>query len=115
MSTPALSVVICTHNPREAYLSRVLQALAGQTLARDEWELVIVDNGSNKPVVDQVDLSFQPNARVEREDQLGLTHARLRGIRESRGETIVFVDDDNVLAPDYLAHALEIGKSWPQL
>ena len=41
-----LSVIIPTHNPRRDYLERVLEALAGQTLAAEKWELVIVDNKS---------------------------------------------------------------------
>jgi glycosyltransferase involved in cell wall biosynthesis len=49
---------------------------------------------------------------VVREQQLGLTHARLRGISESSGETLVFVDDDNVLDPDYLERAKIIGDEW---
>lgn len=43
-----------------------------------------------------------------REEELGLSVARRRGIREARGEIVVFVDDDNVLAPDYLDHARSI-------
>ena len=43
-----------------------------------------------------------PRGRVVREDRLGLTHARTRGIEESSGEVILFVDDDNILREDYL-------------
>ena len=42
-------------------------------------------------------------------ERLGLTPARLRGIRESRGELLVFVDDDNVLERDYLEVALALA------
>src|SRR5258708_37853114 len=40
----AVSVVICTHNPRREFLLRALGALETQTLTRDQWELAIVDN-----------------------------------------------------------------------
>ena len=50
-----------------------------------------------------------------REERLGLTPARLRGIRESSGELLVFVDDDNVLDPDYLETALRIAGERPYL
>jgi glycosyltransferase involved in cell wall biosynthesis len=46
--TPVISVVIPTHNPRMDYLARVIDALRGQTLSKDLWELVIVDNGSRE-------------------------------------------------------------------
>jgi hypothetical protein len=108
-----LSVIICTHNPREDYLRRVLDGLRAQTLPLDQWELLLVDNGSQIPVSGRFDLSWQPLARHIREDELGLTPARLRGIRESSADILVYVDDDNVLASDYLEKALEIGKEWP--
>jgi glycosyltransferase involved in cell wall biosynthesis len=113
--TPITSVVICTHNPREDYLSRVISALRQQTLARERWELVVVDNVSTSPVADRFDFSWHSGARAIREDKLGLTPARLRGIREARGELLVFVDDDNVLDLDYLEKATEIAAGYPHL
>jgi glycosyltransferase involved in cell wall biosynthesis len=50
-----------------------------------------------------------------REETLGLTPARLRGIREACGELLVFVDDDNVLDADYLEEALRISVARPWL
>ena len=55
------------------------------------------------------------NVRIVREERLGLTNARLRGFAETTGEIIVLVDDDNVLAPDYLEQVVRIGKKHPQL
>src|SRR5271154_1339560 len=97
-----VSVIICTHNPRLHYLRRTLDALAEQTLPKDRWELLLIDNMSREPVSSAWDLSWHPNARHVREEALGLTNARLRGIRESKGEYLVFIDDDNVAAADYL-------------
>ena len=48
-------------------------------------------------------LAWHPVARHLREDKLGLSFARQRGALDARGDILVFVDDDNVLAPDYLA------------
>src|SRR5262249_51461844 len=110
-----LSVIVCTHDPRDDYLARVLAALASQSLDYGAWELLVVDNGSTEELGATIDLSWQPRARVVREDRLGLTHARLRGISETAGEILVFVDDDNVLDPDYLQVVGEIGSEWPFL
>nr|MCU0527104.1 glycosyltransferase [Elainella sp. Prado103] len=41
--------------------------------------------------------------------------ARLCGFREARAEILIFADDDNVLAPDYLEHVLNIFQQYPQL
>jgi hypothetical protein len=110
-----ISVVICTHNPREDYLQRVLSVLKEQTLPKNEWELLLVDNASASPLSGQWDLSWHPQARIVRENTTGLTHARLCGIQNTSGELIVFVDDDNLLAPDYLENALAISRRLPCL
>jgi hypothetical protein len=49
------------------------------------------------------------------EEKTGLTHARLCGIGESRGELLVFVDDDNVLRADYLEVCLKISAEHSRL
>lgn len=109
-----ISVVICTHNPREDYLRRVLKALDLQTLCKDLWELLLIDNASAESLSEKYDLSWHPNARHVREEELGLTPTRIRGIRETCADLLVFVDDDNVLAPNYLDQAFKIAheRSW---
>jgi hypothetical protein len=84
-------------------------------LAPDLWELVVVDNRSDGPVAERIDLSWCLTAHIVREEKLGLTHARLRGIREAAGELLVFVDDDNVLDPDFLETALHTAEENPFL
>src|ERR1700722_8904228 len=107
----SLSVIICTHNPRRDYLQRVLDALKAQTLPKEQWELLLIDNASKEPVAGRFDLSWQAQGRHVREDEVGLTAARLRGIKDSKSELLLFVDDDNVLAVDYLEQAVKIGRS----
>jgi len=106
---PDISVIICTHNPRPDYLARVLEAIKTQTLPKDQWELLLVDNNCQEPLSCQWDLSWHVHARHIREEDLGLTPARLRGIKESQGDLLVFVDDDNVLDADYLEQAWTIA------
>ncbi len=110
-----VSVVVPTHNPRRDYLEQVLGALAAQTLAADKWELVIVDNASSEMGDGRWEMGRILYARIVREERLGLTNARLRGFAETTGEIIVLVDDDNVLAPNYLEEVVRIGKEHPQL
>lgn len=112
---PRISVIVCTHAPRPDYLERVLHALAAQDLPRDDWELLLVDNASPRPLAGTTDLSWHPCARIVREERLGLTPARLRGIVESSGDLLIFVDDDNVLASDYLSTAWRLLNMHPHL
>jgi len=112
---PVISVITCTHNPRPDYLQRALDALKAQTMPKEQWELLLIDNASKEPLAPGWDLSWHPQGRHVREDELGLTPARLRGLNESTGEFIVFVDDDNVLAPDYLEEVASLFHLWPKL
>ncbi len=86
-----------------------------QALSREQWELLLIDNASTEPLAIYWDLSWHPHGCHIREDEPGLTPARLRGIQESKGALLVFVDDDNVLAPDYLTLAAEMAEQWPML
>jgi len=109
---PLLSVVICTHNPKAVALRRVMESLYAQDIGAEKWECIIVDNKSDTPISERlVELGILEFVRVIGEPTLGLTHARVSGIRESRSEVLVFVDDDNVLAPDYLKNSLAIMES----
>lgn len=108
-----ISVIICTHNPRSDYLELVLQVLREQTFLISNWELLLVDNASTEPMAGKCDLGWHPSGRWVREDELGLTAARLRGIEEAKGDLLIFADDDNLLATDYLTSALEICREYP--
>lgn len=113
--TPQATVIICTHNPRRETLCRVLAALREQTEPRDAWDLLIVDNRSDTPVAGWVDVSWHDAGRVVIEPELGSTPAHIRGIREARTPLLVFVDDDNLLAPSYIQEAIRIAEQHPFL
>lgn len=110
-----LAVVICTHDPQPDQLERTLSSLRQQDLPYAAWELLIVDNASTNGSLERVDMIWHPRARMVRESRLGLTMARIRAIQETTSDLILFVDDDNVLAPDYLTRALGIAAREPQL
>lgn len=109
-----LSVIIPTHNPHPRRLQRTLEGLRAQTLPTDQWETLLIDNDS-RPPVDLAALSTlgPANLRLVREPHLGLSAARRRGLTEARGALCVLVDDDNVLAPDYLAHVIRLFAAHP--
>lgn len=104
-----LSIIICTHNPREDYLRRTLEALKQQTLPKDQWELLLIDNASKEPLAGNWDVSWHPHGKHILETRLGLTPSRVRGIRESKARMIVFVDDDNVIGDNYLHDVLALA------
>jgi glycosyltransferase involved in cell wall biosynthesis len=114
-SRPPLSVVICTYNPRGEYLSRTLEGLKAQDFPREDWELLIIDNGSAVPVAKGVDLGWHPLARIVVEPKQGIASARIRAMQEFTGELLVFLDDDNVLDADYLRKCSDLFAARPDL
>jgi glycosyltransferase involved in cell wall biosynthesis len=107
-----ISVVICAYNPDQLRLSRVLNALERQTLGKDCFEVLIIDNASTKPI--NVDMGTLEGSIVQ-EPKPGLTNARLRGVCEAKAELIIFVDDDNVLERNYLQVAIQLFAENAQL
>lgn len=112
---PAITVMICAHNPHRERLNRTLEGLRRQTLPARDWELILVDNQSSPPLGRTVDLAWHPRGRIVLEEKLGLTPARLRGFREAQSDLVVMVDDDNVLDENYLAASLKAFRDNPRL
>jgi glycosyltransferase involved in cell wall biosynthesis len=111
----AFSVVICTHNPRHEILQRTVSHLRAQDSAVSAWEFLLIDNASN-PAIESTDLvTWHPRGRLIREERVGHTWARYRAFQEATAEWIVFVDDDNLLSPDYLSTCADLCAKFPQL
>lgn len=111
-----LSIVIATYN-RSSQLMQVLQSVVEQTLPREEWECVVVNNNST----DETASAFEEfsarypdyNLRMVLETNQGLSYARNRGIRESEGEYIAIVDDDERIAPEFVASYVALFDNVP--
>lgn len=107
-----VSVIICAHNPHAGQLARTLAGLRAQSLPAADWECLLVDNASSPPLAPPP--PGLPNLRIIREPRPGLTPARRRGLREAAADLMVFADDDNVLAPDYLEQVLRLAALHPR-
>ena len=109
MNAPQASVLVCTRN-RAELLAEVCETILAVDYPADAWELVIVDNHSTDGTA-EVARSFVERhpgrARSVREARLGLAHARNRGIRETRGEVVIFVDDDAFPREGWLRSLIE--------
>lgn len=113
-----IDVCICTHNPRSKVLNVVLQAIAKQTLSKDAFQVWVIDNASNPGITDR-DLSILAAAGVKHhlivEPKLGIMYARRRAIEATKGDILVFVDDDNELQDSYLEIVAEIAENRPDI
>ena len=115
MPLPLITVIIPCHNPRPAVIARTMSALISQTLDPERWEAIVVDNRSSPPLTTESWGVPLPRLRLVREETLGLTQARLAGITAAQGMIIVFVDDDNLLANDYLERTAEFLARHPEV
>ena len=99
-----LSIVICTYN-RAEYLRNALASLSNQSLHKDDYEVVVVNNNSTDRTEEE-SLLFKNkhpeiNFQYTVESKQGLSYARNKGIIVSRGTYISFIDDDAVASSIY--------------
>lgn len=98
-----IALIVCTRN-RCRKLHQCL-AHVGQIAFQGEWELVVVDNGSDDET-SEVIMDFAAEApfsvRLVREPRPGLAIARNTGLAHARGDIIAFTDDDCYPERDYL-------------
>ncbi|MBN9391128.1 MAG: glycosyltransferase family 2 protein [Chloroflexi bacterium] len=106
-----LSVIIPTYN-RYEYLLRTLAALENQTLDRELYEIIVVDDGSKDDTRSKMaaypGLKFFPMPRNG-----GPAAARNQGVRLAQGKYVVFIGDDIYASPDFLAGHLAAHQKHP--
>ena len=102
---PFISVIIPVFNDGER-LQLCLTALAQQTYARSQFEVIVVDNGSEP--IDPIKAAVEPydNIILTFEPTPGSYAARNQGLTLARGEVIAFTDADCIPAPDWLEKGL---------
>lgn len=105
MTAPLITVAICTRD-RARHLRAALESVMGQTLDGDEFELLVVDNGSrdDTPAVVR---SFGARVRALHEPVAGLSRARNLALAQANAPLIAYLDDDAVAEPGWLAALAE--------
>jgi glycosyltransferase involved in cell wall biosynthesis len=104
-TTITIDICICTYNPRTDIFEVVVNSIINQTDLKN-INVVIIDNASTPPLEDtSVEALRRAGipARLVREPTPGLSNARLRAIKETVGEWILFIDDDNELNEAYIS------------
>ena len=99
-----LSIIIPLYNCAP-YIGTCLDSILQQGLAADEYEVVVIDDGSTDGGAEVVNAysAQHPNIRLVQQENGGVAAARNRGISEARGEYIEFVDADDRLLPGGIA------------
>ena len=90
------SIIICTYN-RAHCLRQTLLSLKNQSVSADDFEILVVDDGSSDGTVDLCKkfLGTLSNLKIiSKERNQGLASAANLGIHRSRGDLLLFTDDD---------------------
>ncbi len=111
-----ISIIVCTYN-RDKYIYETLARIAQNTYPADQYEIILVNNNSTDSTEERC-LQFQKeyptvNYRYIIEKSQGLSYARNRGIRESHGEMLVFLDDDSFIGSNYLQRLADYLEQYP--
>ena len=102
-----ISIVIATYN-RGRLLCRTLEGLAAQSISPDRFEVVVVDDGSERPAEEVIAGCQVPyRLTVIRQANAGPAAARDRGIREARAPIVLLIDDDMGVPPSLVRAHLQ--------
>lgn len=112
-----ISVIICSYN-RAAYIVDAVQSLFHQTLAKSEFEVLVVDNNSTDNTASLINdfIKEHPelNLRYFNESQQGASFARNKGAEKAVGRLLCFMDDDAIAEKNYLQKIVSFFDQYPQ-
>lgn len=107
-----ISVVIPLYN-KECTIIGTLETVLAQKFT--DFEVVIVDDGSTDNGVAVINKHFYGESRIRivRQENQGVSVARNRGVEESNGEYISFLDGDDEWHPEYLQRVYDMISKYP--
>lgn len=111
-----ISVVIPTYN-RSEKLRECLEALATQDFDKKQYEVVVIDDGSQdetQELLKKIEKKFPVPLRILTQNNSGQGVARNKGIDEATGDIILFLGDDIVATPTLLREHEKLHRWYPQ-
>lgn len=112
-----LSLLIATYN-RADRLIETLESVVAQDAPAELWECVVVNNNSTDCTAERFSAFAaahpQYNLRMVEEHNQGLSYARNRGIRESTGEYMAIIDDDERIVPEFISAYISLFDTVPE-
>lgn len=107
-----LSVIIPTRNRREL-LKECLNCLLNQDFPKDDYEIIVVDDGSSDGTKELLD-ELSANIKCFRQERKGPATARNVGIKKSKGDVIAFLDDDCLVERSWVTQMVEYQRRLPE-
>ena len=105
------SIIIPLYN-KEGSIAQALDSVMAQEC--QDFEVVVVDDGSTDAGAAVVENYGDPRIRLVRQENAGVSAARNRGIEEAKGEYVAFLDADDVWMPGFLSEIVALQKEFPQ-
>lgn len=109
-----ISVIISTFN-RQEKVSETIRCFSEQTIPVEDYEIIVVDNGSKMPVVLPENLRQTDVQLIRFETNQERSKSRTTGAEAAKSKIIFFSDDDMLVQPDFLAHHLAAHEEWDNL
>jgi glycosyltransferase involved in cell wall biosynthesis len=111
-----LTLIICTHNRAES-LAATLEAIALQQAPGIHWDVLVVANACTDETAAVASRYVSdpriPEVRIINEPRPGVAYARCTGVRHSDATWVAMVDDDCLLAPDWVRQACSFAELQP--
>lgn len=100
-NTVAVSVIIPVYN-QELYIGRCLRSLLDQTLDREKYEIIVIDDGSKDKTLEILKTYKNDIELIKNKKNTGLPYSLNKGIKSSKGRFIVRVDSDDYVNKEFL-------------
>ncbi len=107
---PRVSIITALHN-KGPYIAETIHSVIAQTIL--DWEMIVVENGSTDNGPEIVRGVKDPRIQLIVSEKLGPGAARNHGLQQASGEWVLFLDADDLLAPNYLAERLGLVEGIP--
>lgn len=105
-----ISIVIPLYN-KEHYIKDTIKSVIDQSFS--DWEAIIIDDGSTDASAQIVQSIYDSRIKLYRQNNLGVSRARNRGIELATGKYIAFLDADDQWMPNYLKIMELLTKKYP--
>lgn len=111
-----VTVQICSMN-RKKLLKRALEALFVQTFDKDDFEIIVVDDGSvdgTSEMVTEMAKDSPCSLKLITQEHAGLAAGRNRAIRAASGDIMIFIDDDIIADPHFIEEHVKSHERHPK-